>query len=450
MTFLIQQTLIYAVPLMIVALAGVFAERSGIINLALEGIMVFGAFIGVWFVRILQTSDAILSLKQSGNWVALQGVELLTMLVAAIFGALFSLLLSFASINLRADQTIGGTALNLMAPALVLFFIRIIANQNTLQMLTGDAASWFMIKKSTLGIDKSTDLGFLGETFINKVYLATYICILLFIILSILLYKTRFGLRLRACGENPQAADSLGINVYKMRYAGTTISGALAGMGGFVYALTTANCASNGDVAGFGFLALAVMIFGNWKPLNIAGASLLFGLFKCIAASYASIDINGDGVTEVPRTVTLQGEDADHAVSQRVDWISYDASGTASRVLSTYHDVADGWYLQLPEGWPERVWVGRSTSPDEIGITFYTDSSREESYVPVLRITALSGSNRERLAVRTGRFILGRNDGVIYVGELLKGNEEWDHSVTEDEVRNAFSLIAKEWSAGDN
>jgi len=163
-------------------------------------------------------------------------------------------------------------------------------------MLTGDAASWFMIKKSTLGIDKNTDLGFFGETFVNKVYLATYVCILLFIILSILLYKTRFGLRLRACGENPQAADSLGINVYKMRYAGTTISGALAGMGGFVYALTTANCASNGDVAGFGFLALAVMIFGNWKPVNIAASSLLFGLFKCIAASYASIDINGDGV----------------------------------------------------------------------------------------------------------------------------------------------------------
>ena len=162
------------------------------------------------------------------------------------------------------------------------------------------------------------------------------------------------------------------------------------------------------------------------------------------------MDINGDGVTEVPRTVTLQGEDADHAVSQRVDWISYDASGTASRVLSTYHDVADGWYLQLPEGWPERVWVGRSTSPDEIGITFYTDSSREESYVPVLRITALSGSERERLAVRTGRFILGRNDGVIYVGELLKGNQDWKYNVTEDEVRASFSLIGTEWSAGDN
>ena len=145
-------------------------------------------------------------------------------------------------------------------------------------------------------IDKNTDLGFFGETFLVKVYLATYVCIILFVILSIILYKTRFGLRLRACGENPQAADSLGINVYKMRYIGTTISGALAGMGGFVYALTTANCSSNGDVAGFGFLALAVMIFGNWRPLNIAGASLLFGLFKCIAAAYSSIDINGDGV----------------------------------------------------------------------------------------------------------------------------------------------------------
>ena len=249
MTFLIQQTLIYAVPLMIVALAGVFAERSGIINLALEGIMIFGAFIGVLFVRLMQGSEAVLAAKQAGDWVAL-----------------------------------------------VLFLIRSIANQNTLQMATGDSASWFMLKKSTFGVDKSVDWGFFGETFLNKIYLATYICILLFIILSVILYKTKFGLRLRACGENPQAADSLGINVYRMRYAGVTISGALAGMGGFVYAMTTANCSSNGDVAGFGFLALAVMIFGNWKPLNIAGASLLFGLFKCIAAAYASIDINGDGV----------------------------------------------------------------------------------------------------------------------------------------------------------
>ncbi len=296
MSFLIRQTLIYAVPLMVVALAGVFAERSGIINLALEGIMIFGAFVGVLFVRLVQQWGWFDAAKQMDNWVALQGFVLMTMAVAALLGAVFSLLLAFAAINLRADQTIGGTALNLMAPALVLFLIRLIANQNTLQMATGDAASWFMLKKTMFGYDKNADLGFFASTFLDKVYLTTYVCILVFVILSVILYKTRFGLRLRSCGENPQAADSLGINVVKMRYAGVTISGALAGMGGFVYALTTANCASTGDVAGFGFLALAVMIFGNWKPLNIACAAMLFGLFKCIAAAYASLDINGDGV----------------------------------------------------------------------------------------------------------------------------------------------------------
>lgn len=296
MSFLIRQTLIYAVPLMIVALAGVYAERSGVINLALEGIMIFGAFIGVLCVRILQVTPAFEALKSAGSFWGLQGLMVIALAISALMGAIFALLLAFAAINLRADQTIGGTALNLMAPALVLFFVRMIANQNTLQMATGDSASWFMLKKSHLGYGRSEEMGFLGDTFLNKVYLATYICILLYVVLSIILYKTRFGLRLRACGENPQAADSLGINVYRMRYSGVLISGALAGMGGFVYALTTANCSSNGDVAGFGFLALAVMIFGNWKPLNIAGSALLFGMFKCIAASYSSLDINGDGV----------------------------------------------------------------------------------------------------------------------------------------------------------
>ena len=284
MTFLIQQTLIYAVPLMIVALAGVFAERSGIINLALEGIMIFGAFIGVLFVRLMQGSQAVLAAKQAGDWVALQGLELLTMLVAAAMGAVFSLLLSFASINLRADQTIGGTALNLMAPALVLFLIRIIANQNTLQMATGDSASWFMLKKSTFGVDKNVDWGFFGETFLNKIYLATYICILLFIILSVILYKTKFGLRLRACGEHPQAADSVGINVYKMRYAGVILSGALGAVGGLAYIVPPVQTWNfEVGVAGAGFLALAVMIFGQWKPFHIFGAAMFFAVFKSLA-----------------------------------------------------------------------------------------------------------------------------------------------------------------------
>lgn len=296
MTFLIQQTLLYAVPLMIVALAGVFAERSGIINLALEGIMIFGAFVGVLFVRLVQQWGWFEAAYQAENILALQGFMLLTMLVAAALGALFSMLLAFAAINLKADQTVGGTALNLLAPALVLFFVRLIANQNTLQMFKDDSAAWFMLKKAMFGYGRTQTPGFLFDTFVNKVYPATYVCILIFVIMAIILYKTRFGMRLRSCGENPQAADSLGINVYKMRYAGVGISGALAGIGGFVYAMTTTNCTANGDVAGFGFLALAVMIFGNWKPLGIAGAALLFGLFKCVAASYGSLYVvNAEG-----------------------------------------------------------------------------------------------------------------------------------------------------------
>ena len=151
MVLLIRQTLIYAVPLMLVALAGIYAERSGVINLALEGHMIFGAFIGVLFVRLVQQWGWFDAAYQGGNWLALQGFMLLTMVVAAVMGALFSLLLAFAAINLRADQTVGGTALNLLAPALVLFFIRLIAQQNTLYMNTGDSASWFMMKASMFG-----------------------------------------------------------------------------------------------------------------------------------------------------------------------------------------------------------------------------------------------------------------------------------------------------------
>ncbi len=288
MSFLIQQTIIYAVPLMIVALAGIFAERSGVINLALEGIMIFGAFTGVLFVNAMQNAG--IFTKQQGIL-----LSLVTMAFSALCGALFSLLLSFAAVNLKSNQTVSGTALNMLAPALSLFLINIITNQNVLTMAQGDASDWFMLRKKALGFDVRTDYGFLAETFFFKTYPASYVCILIFILLSVILYKTAFGLRLRACGENPHAADSLGISVRKMRYTGTTISGALAGAGGFVFALTTANSSASGEVAGFGFLALAVMIFGNWNPLSVTGAALLFGVFKCIAAAYSTIDLNGDG-----------------------------------------------------------------------------------------------------------------------------------------------------------
>ena len=287
MTFLLQQTVIYTVPLILVALAGVFAERSGIINLALEGIMIIGAFVGAWFVRMMQES-----VWQES---AAQGLLILALLVTAAAGALFSLLLSFSAVKMKADQTIGGTALNLLAPAIVLFLVNIVFQQNTLN-LRYDAPSWFMLFKTDFGFDRSANLGVIGDLLLDKTYLTTYLGILIYVVLSVVLYKTRFGLRLRACGEHPQAADSVGINVYKMRYLGTSISGALAGMGGFIYSLTTSNGAANGDVAGFGFLALAVMIFGNWKPLNIAVAGTLFGLLKCVSACSGTLDINGDGV----------------------------------------------------------------------------------------------------------------------------------------------------------
>ncbi len=288
MVFLIQQTMLYAVPLMIVALAGVCAERSGVINLALEGIMIFGAFMGVIFVRVFQ---------QAG-WSQDQGqiIVIISLFLTGICGIAFSMLLAFSAINLRADQTIGGTALNMLAPAIVMFFIYMIVQQNTMGMAEGGAAGWFMIKPQTFGFPKGHSFGPIIDLFINKVYLTTYICIIIFVVVSIFLYKTKTGLRLRSCGENPQAADSLGINVHKMRYLGVGLSGFLAGVGGFTFSMTTANMTSNGDVAGYGFLALAVMIFGNWTPLNIAFGSILFGLFKCIAATYSTLDINGDGV----------------------------------------------------------------------------------------------------------------------------------------------------------
>ena len=287
MTFLIQQTMLYAVPLMIVALAGVCAERSGIINLGLEGIMIFGAFMGVIFIRIMQG----MGFTQDQG----QIMVIIALFLSGICGMIFSLLLAFSAINLKADQTIGGTALNMLAPAIVLFLIVLIASQNSLKMLTGAAGNWFMIQASDFGAEEGFSSALL-TVLLDKVYITTYICVIVFVIVSIFLYKTKTGLRLRACGENPQAAASLGINVYKMRYLGVMLSGLLAGMGGFQFALTISNCTSNGAVAGYGFLALAVMIFGNWTPLNIAFCSILFGLFKCIAAVYATLDINGDGV----------------------------------------------------------------------------------------------------------------------------------------------------------
>ena len=270
MVHILQDTFLYAMPLMIVALGGVFAERSGIINLALEGEMIFGAFIGAIVAY---------SICNSGTTMNPQVMFIICMLVAAASGAAFSLLLSFSAINLKADQTVGGTALNMLAPALV----------NTLG-LAFFSQEKIVMPKSLGYIIKNPKLPPILQIFGDKAYISTYIVIAVFILLSLWLYFTRTGMRMRACGENPQAAASVGINVFKMRYLGTTISGALAGLGGYVYIATTTGGDAAPSIAGMGFLALAIMIFGNWKPSGIALGAVMFGFLKCIGADTGSIE----------------------------------------------------------------------------------------------------------------------------------------------------------------
>ena len=269
--FIIQNTIIYTIPLLIVALGGMFAERSGVINLALEGEMIFGAFMGAVAVYGFPMSGAIAGTPQL--------MFIIAMIIAAASGAVFSLLLSFSAINLKADQTIGGTALNMLAPAIVCTMGLAFFNQEKLVM-----------PKSTNYVIINDSISDFGRIFADKMYISTYIVIAVFVLLSIWVYKSKTGTRMRACGEHPQAAASVGVNVYAMRYLGTTISGALAGLGGYVYIATTAGGTAESTVAGMGFLALAIMIFGNWKPLGIALGAVMFGFLKCISVMSSQIE----------------------------------------------------------------------------------------------------------------------------------------------------------------
>lgn len=261
---ILQKTMIYATPLLIVALAGCFSERSGIINLALEGEMIFGAFIGALCVNAWQVAGTFVDNQQL--------MFVLVLLISGVAGALFSLLLSFAAIKLKVDQTIAGTALNMLAPAIFLTVCLVFFNQEKLVM--NPMPNYVILHKG--------DMNPLYEIFCNKAYISTYIIFGLFVVLSIWLYKSKIGTHLRACGEHPQAADSVGINVYKMRFLGTTISGFLAGIGGYTYIATVSAGTAEASVGGMGFLALAIMIFGNWNPVGIFFGSLLFGFLKCI------------------------------------------------------------------------------------------------------------------------------------------------------------------------
>ena len=265
--YIIQNALPVMIPLLLVALGGMFSERSGVINIALEGIMLIGAFIGTLFVYFIQ-----------GSGMDPQVILLIGMLAAAVAGVVYALLLGIAAIHLKADQTISGTALNMLAPAVMLLVCKMAFMSDG---VTTNVA-FYIQKIPVLG-----DIPIIGELFFQKTYLTVILGLLILAVTTIVFYKTKFGLRLRACGEHPQAADSVGINVYKMRYAGVILSGILGGIGGFFYAVSVMDGNSNGHtgVAGFGFLALAVMIFGQWKPVSIFFAALFFAFLRTVAYS---------------------------------------------------------------------------------------------------------------------------------------------------------------------
>lgn len=267
MILLTQYTLIFASILILVALGGCVSEHSGVINLGLEGIMVIGALGGALVMKYLPAGTSPFV------------IVILTIMAAIVAGTVYSSLLAVACINFKADQTIIGTALNLLGVAAATVTVKAIniaedPNNTSSEIVYREGRQAFL-----------TDIG----GFELNVFMIIAFVVLIGI--AVMLYKTRFGLRLMACGEHPQAADSVGINVYKMRWAGVLLSGALGGLGGIVY--ITAGVSQwmfENGVAGFGFLALAVMIFGQWKPKHIAWAALLFGFFRALGNVHSGFD----------------------------------------------------------------------------------------------------------------------------------------------------------------
>jgi len=267
MLLLLQYTLIFSSVLILVALGGCVSEHSGVINLGLEGIMVIGALGGALTMRYMPTTVPAIVMV------------LAVMLAAIVFGMVYSSLLGVACINFKADQTLVGTALNML----------------------GTAAATVLVKSINVAADPnnhSSEIEYIAARKMFLVKIGTFefnwfmlVAVLAVVIVSVMLYKTRFGLRLMACGEHPQAANSVGISVFKMRWSGVLISGALGGLGGICYILAGVSIWKfEYGVAGFGFLALAVMIFGQWKPWRIALAALLFGLFRALSNVYAGFD----------------------------------------------------------------------------------------------------------------------------------------------------------------
>lgn len=265
--------MLFFMPLVISGVGDLVAERAGILFMCVEGVMVFGAFFGVLMIRLFSETMAAVPLL------------ILCLVVAALAGIIMSLLHGFAAIHLKAEQNISSTAVNTLAPAVTMLISKSVFGTDN---FTYNSSVFMIPKIPVLG-----DIPIIGPMFFQGCYPTTFIGIALVVVVWFMLYKTRFGLQLRSTGENPQASDSVGINVYKMRYLATIITGALAGIGGFTYILTTSYCFM-GEVYGYGYLALSIVSLGQWKPGGIILGALLFGGIGVFSSAYASLPVIKD------------------------------------------------------------------------------------------------------------------------------------------------------------
>ncbi|HEY4601618.1 MAG TPA: ABC transporter permease [Cerasibacillus sp.] len=278
---IIPTALFFSAPLIFTALGGVFSERSGVVNIGLEGLMVMGAFVAVVFN--LTFADVFGSLTP---WISI--------VVAMIVGAIFSIIHAVASVSFRADQVVSGVAINFLALGIGIYLTKQWYGKGQTDMV---AQPFFTVKS----VPVLSDIPVIGPMFFKGIYTTSYIAILFAIVAWYILYKTPFGLRLRSVGEHPMAADTNGINVYKMRYIAVIISGALGGLGGGVFALTIASNFSQTTIVGQGFISLAAVIFGKWHPLGAMGAALFFGLAQSLSVVSSSIPL----LSNVPDVILL-------------------------------------------------------------------------------------------------------------------------------------------------
>ena len=266
----ISSTLVYSAPLIFTALGGTFSERAGVVNVGLEGTMIMGAFAGVVF-----------NLTFAGQFGGL--TPWLGLLAGAVIGLIFSLLHAVATVTLRADHIVSGTVMNLMAPALGIYLIKLMYGKGQTSMIAENFGYWNVPVLSKIPV--------IGTIFFTKTSSTAWVAIIIAFVASWVLFKTRFGLRLRSVGENPQAADTLGLNVYALRYTGVLISGVLGGIGGALFAQSIAGNFSASTIVGQGFMSMAAMIFGRWNPVGAMAAALFFGFSQSMAIVGAQLPV---------------------------------------------------------------------------------------------------------------------------------------------------------------